>query len=209
MKKAKNKKVGQIKADESNIALMCLVSFGFFQNTDTTAGTPGMNQHYWAPLDWFASGGVPDPPATGSTAGATVTAGSGGFSFNTGFGFINMQNDLLKGSELEFKSIGDPAAPGVETMAKGRTLGLSPQLVEQFLNMIGTPGILLVKDTQCAANQYWVVGCDCNPAYMTFDFKAGTKGGNDVKGTNYELKSICPPYSITLTPSALAALMHP
>ena len=207
----KNKKIriGEIKADKSNIALMCLVTFSFYQNTDTVPGTPGMNQHYWAPVDWFADGGIPDPPATGSSAGATVTAASTGFIFNSGFGFVDMKNDLLKGSEMETKSYGDPSAPGVETMAKGRTLGLSAQLVEQFINQIGTPGILLIKDINCAQNVYWVVGCDCNPAYMSFDFKAGTKGGNDVKGTSYEFKSYCPPYTITLTPSELAALLLP
>jgi len=181
----------------------------FYQNTDFQSGVPGMSQIYFAPLDSFAPSGVPDPPATGSAAGDTMNAASGGFVFNTGKGFIDMKNDLLKGGEIEWKSIGDPSAPGTEAMLKGRTLGMTPQLFEQFNNMLGVPGIWLIKDTVCAANQYVIIGCDCNPGYFTFDFKTGVKGGNDVKGTAYEVKSLCPPYFITITSSALTALLLP
>ena len=189
----------------ASVALMVLVTF--YQNTDFVTGTPGMNQIYFAPLDTFGAGGVPDPPVPGGSAGASFVAGSGGFVFNSGKGFIDMKNDLLKGAELEWKSVGDPSAPGTEAMIKGRTLGMTPQLLEQFNLMLGVPGIWLIKDTNCAANQFWVVGCDCNPGYFTFDFKTGAKGGNDAKGTNFEVKSICPPYSIVITPSDLTGLL--
>ncbi|MCW3127225.1 MAG: hypothetical protein JWO03_2883, partial [Bacteroidetes bacterium] len=205
--KSTKKQIGEIKADESNVALMCLITF--FQNTTDVTGTPGMNQHYWAPVSYFDVDGIPDPPATGVTAGATAIAASTGFVFLTGKGFINLRNDLQKGSELDFKSVGDPSAPGIHTEAKGRTLGLSPQLVEFFTNAKGVPGILLCKDTKCTANEYWVVGCDCNPAFMSFEFKSGTKGGNDAKGSMYTFTSECGPYMITITNSDLALLMLP
>ena len=170
------------------------MTFNFFQNTDTTKGAPGMNRILWAPIDAIAS--VPTLPATASAAGQTVTS-SGDFVFNSGEGWLDLVIDALKGSEMEDKSIGDPSAPGVETAVKGRSLGLSAQLIEQFFQMKGVPGIVLVQDAQCPDGAWWVIGCSCDPAFLTFDFKSGAKGGNEAKGTSFEFKSAQEPYLYT------------
>ena len=157
----------------------------FYQNIDEQTGLPGMSRVLWAPLNAIVS--APVLPATGTTPGQTDIA-VGDFTFSAGNGWIDFKNDLLKGAEIEWKSIGDAAGPGSDAVLKGRTLGMTSQLFEQFNNMLGMPGIALVKDG-CSDNRWWVVGCACDPAFFTFDFKTGAKGGNDVKGTSFEFKS--------------------
>ncbi|MCW3127207.1 MAG: hypothetical protein JWO03_2865 [Bacteroidetes bacterium] len=163
----------------------------FFQNLSDVTSTPGMGRVLWTPCSAILT--YPAVPATGTTPGETVIA-VGDFTFAPGNGWLELRNDLLKGSEMDSKSMGDIAAPGLEVVSKTRVIGLSPQLVEQYINMVGLPGVALVQDSKCRSDQWWAIGCDCDPAFLTFEFKSGTKGGNDAKATALEFKSMQAPY---------------
>lgn len=153
-----------------------------------------MSRVLWAPIDAIDTYPTIPAPGTGTNAGDTVIA-TGDFTFkvNTA-GFIDLFNDLYKGSELDYKSVGDDAAPGVMTVGKARTNGFTAQIIEFYRDVIGIPGIFLVQDADCAANVWWAVGCECNPAYLVFDAKSGTKGGSDAKAVSYEFKCHREPY---------------
>lgn len=166
----------------------------FFQNTAYKKGRPGMARVLWAPVDSLLSFPTLPAPGTGTNAGDTSIA-IGDFVFKqNSAGFIDLFNDLYKGSELDFKSNGDDSSPGLMTSGKARTNGFTPQIIEFYRDVVGIPGVFLVQEGDCNSNVWWAVGCDCNPAFLVFDGKSGTKGGSEAKAISYEFKCHREPY---------------
>lgn len=169
----------------------------FFQNVKYEKGKPGMSKIMWAPIDAIAT--FPTLPLEGSgvAAGDTVIA-VGDFVFKNPLeGFLDLFNDLYKGSELDWKSEGDISAPGLMAQAKGRVNGMSASLLEFYRDVLGVPGVTLIKNSDCKLNEWWVIGCDCSPAQFIIDGKSGGKGGSEAKAINFEIKSQQEPYKYT------------
>jgi len=165
----------------------------FFQNTGFKKGTPGMSKIFVAPVSFFTATGIPEPPATGTSAGETATIDPADFTFVASKGWIDLKNDLYKGSELDFKSEGDPSAPSLMSEIKGRSNGLTAAQVEQYRDFLGEPLIAVIQDGDCKTNEWKVLGCDCNHAYLSFESKSGTKGGSDAKSFSFSIKAMCAP----------------
>lgn len=163
----------------------------FWQNTTYKKGKPGMGKILWAPID--AIDIFPELPSTGLAAGDTVTTTDDFVFKNPNDGFIQLFNDLYKGSELDWKSDGDPSAPFSITTGKGRTNGYTADLIEFYRDVAGVPGVFLVQD-DCRHDYWLAVGCECNPAILKFDGKSGAKGGSDAKGFSFEFSAHCHPF---------------
>lgn len=169
----------------------------FFQNTGYNNGTPGMSKIFIAPVNFFTATGIPEPTATYGSAGDTATVDAADFAFQSGKGWIDMKNDLFKGSELTFKSTGDESAPGIMSEIKGRQNGMTAAQIEAMRDYLGTPLIAIIQDAKCNTNEWKVLGCDCNYAALTFEAKSGTKGGSDVKAIEFVIKANCTPATTT------------
>lgn len=166
----------------------------FFQNIKYEKEKPGMSKVMWAPVDAIAIFPTLPLPGTGTLAGDTLIA-IGDFIFKDPLaGFINLFNDLYKGSELDWKSDGDLSSPDTIAQVKGRVNGMNAEILELYRDVLGVPGIALIKDSKCSNDEWWVVGCDCNPAQFIIDGKSATKGSSDAKGVLFEIKSYQVPY---------------
>jgi len=163
----------------------------FFQNSGIEVSKPGMTRVLWAPLTFFAS--IPQLPTSGIAPGDTVTI-SDDFVFETNMGWIELYNELFKGSSLEWKNAGDEASPNWTSSLKGLITGLTDRLTEQYATLIGQPGILLIYDSD---GTVWGMGLQLNPAFAMFDGKTDTLMGSGAKGTGFEFKSAALPYVYT------------
>lgn len=166
-----------------------LILILFFQNTGYKQGKPGMKEIYWIPLEEVTS--QPEPPAVQGLPGETAIA-TGAWTVTNGF--IKLNNDLFKGSELNFKSEGDVASPALKTEVAGDVIGFDPEIIERHTSMLGVPGVLVIKDNTCPTLTYWVVGCQCDPCFFMFDFKSDRVGGTNGKKTALMFQSACKPF---------------
>jgi hypothetical protein len=87
-------------------------------------------------------------------------------------------------NQLTGKTIGDLGFQKLDIELKGFIPGSYAEVHEAVKNWINQPMIVLTKDSNCPANMYYQLGCDCVYAYVKADFSTGTtKDG--VKG--YEI----------------------
>ena len=163
----------------------------FYQNSGIVVSKPGMTRVLWAPLTFFET--IPQLPTSGIAAGDTATLSSD-FVFDTNMGWIELYNELFKGSDLGWKNAGDEASPNWTSSLKGQITGMTPQLTEQFANLIGLPGILLVFDSD---GSVWAMGTKLNPVFAMFDGRTDVLMGSGAKGTGFEFKSAALPYLYT------------
>lgn len=178
---------------------LCMVVFNV--NTGYKQADPGMSQVFIAPTAAITS--QPEPTTTYGVAGDTAQDdGSWTFASENGFspnGFIDLCNDLLKGAQLQFMNDGDLASPSKKTTLKGRVIGLDPELIERFRDFSGVPITAAVKTPTCGADDYYVVGCKCSPAYLKFNFDSDELGGSNGKRWEFEITANCAPYLWTGT----------
>lgn len=188
MKTAKKLKLTR----KEKIAL--IVAISFYQNTGRITGKAGMLQVWWCPLADITTLPEPIPPGTGVVAGDTAIVTTP-FAFGVSDqGFIDLGQDLYTGSELEITSEGDITSPTPKANIKGRAIGLSPEIIERFRDIMGVPGILIVNDNTCPVNTYWIVGCECAYALLKLDFKSDKIGGSSGKAMNFDFTAMCTPY---------------
>lgn len=171
-----------------------MVFLNFYQNTGRITGKAGMLQVWWAPLADITT--VPEPiaPGTGTAAGDTAVVSLPWVFGTMDQGFIDLGADLYGGSEIEWTSEGDITSPTPKAVVKGRAIGLSPEIVERFRDMMGIPGVLIVNDNTCPVDTYWVIGCECAYALLKLDFKSDKVGGSSGKALNFEFTAMCSPY---------------
>ena len=179
------------------VALMVMVTF--YQNTAIVVSKPGLTSVIWAPCQDIAT-----YPTLLTTAGAgdSVTLDpAADYTFTGATGFIDLQNELFKGSSLEWKNSGDEASPNWGVSLKGMITGLNPKLIEMISRMVGQPGILIVTDSD---GSMWAVGDKLNPAYVMWDGKTDFLNGSGPKGNAFEFKCPAIQKSYSGTP-----VMHP
>lgn len=184
------------------------MAVSFFQNTAPKTEKPGMTKIFFIPIAHHLDNPLP-APATASVAAGDTAVATGVFDPDQAKHFIDLQNDLLKGAGIKWATTGEDSAPGEQVLVTGRANGFDKTLIEQFRNMKGVPCVVLVKDPDCATDIYKVVGCECNPAYPTFDFDTGELGGTTAKGFSFTFKSNCAPFEIAINSAALATLLAP
>jgi hypothetical protein len=167
----------------------------FLVNTGYKQGKPGMSKIFFAALDQITA--QPEPPTTGTTPGATSTA-TGSWTFATRVdytnGFVDLKNDLLKGSKIEFTFDGDPASPSEKTKIMCKVIGFDAEIIERVRQMAGTPMTFAVKGPDCTSTEYWIVGCTCGAAYAKPKGDTDYLGGTTGKGFEFEIEANCAPY---------------
>lgn len=84
-------------------------------------------------------------------------------------------------NELNATTIGDTGFQKLNLELKIFIPGSYAEVHEAVKNIINTPLIVLAKDSNCPANMYYQLGCDCTYAWAKFDFSTGTTV-NGVKG---------------------------
>lgn len=196
MKNATKKKRNPGKKKAAKMDLAAFIAIVFNVNTGAKTGKPGMTKVYWAPSSAITA--QPEPTTTYGAAGATAaTTGSWSFATEAGFttnGFIDLKNDLLKGSKITYTQEGDMASPSDSTKLTLRVIGWDAELVERFRDVAGTPGVLMVKTPDCAGTEYWVIGCGCAPAFMKPTGDTDEMGGTAGKRWDIEVTAHCSPY---------------
>lgn len=137
-----------------------------------------------APVSWFAVDGIKCPEAPFSAPGDEVTT-KASFEFLAEKGFIKYALAPEK-NQLEAKTIGDKGFNKFDFVATIFVPGSYSEVHEAVKNFMNIPLIALLKDSNCGANFYYQLGCDCTFAYMSPSFSTGTtKDG--VKGYNIEI----------------------
>lgn len=77
-------------------------------------------------------------------------------------------------NELSATTIGDLGFQKLNLELKVFIPGSYAEVHEAVKNIINTPLIVLAKDSNCPANMYYQLGCDCTYAWAKFDFTTGT-----------------------------------
>ncbi len=77
-------------------------------------------------------------------------------------------------NQLNAKTIGDRGFQKFDYSLEIFIPGSYPEVHEAVKNWLNTPMIVLIKDSDCAANMYYQLGCDCTYAYISGDFSTGT-----------------------------------
>lgn len=130
-----------------------------------------------APVSDFTDDGIKCPIAPFNNPGDEVKIKTA-HQFNAGKAFAKFLLAPEK-NELNAKTIGDLGFQKLDFELKIFIPGSYAEAHEAVKNIINTPLIVLVKDSNCPANMWYQLGCDCQYAWAKFDFSTGTtKQGN-------------------------------
>lgn len=125
-----------------------------------------------APVAWFAAGGIKEPPAVGTAPGDEVIINlSHQFLSTKGFFEILLAPET---NSIEARSIGDKGFQKFDQVLKVFVPGSYSQVHECVKNLLNTPFIALIRDSNCESDLWYQLGSDCVPAYFTCDFNTGT-----------------------------------
>lgn len=134
-----------------------------------------------APVVDFVEGGLKCPKAPFVNPGDEVKILEA-HEFQNGKGFAKVLLAPEK-NMLDAKTIGDLMFQKLDFELKVFIPGSYAEAHEAVKNWINTPLVVLTKDSNCEANIWYQLGCDCTSAYFKADFGTGTtKDG--VKGYN-------------------------
>jgi len=122
----------------------------------------------------FATDGIQCPalPQDGDPAGQSVKILTP-HEFKDGRAFAKLALAPEKNS-LDAKTIGDTLFQKLDFELKIFVPGSYAELHEQIANLINKQLIILIKDSNCPANMWYQLGCDCTFAYLKADFSTGT-----------------------------------
>ena len=133
----------------------------------------GVADSVWlAPVSDFVEGGIkcPEPPYT--AAGDEVVIKEN-HELKPTKKFVNFLLAPQK-NQLSLSTIGDLGFQKFDFELKIFMAGSYAEVHEAVKNILNTPLIVLIKDSNCAANMYYQLGCDCNYAWASFTFTTGT-----------------------------------
>lgn len=144
----------------------------------------GLAEHLlYAPVSDFATNGIKMPTAPFTNPGDEVKITSDHtFTDATNGGFIKLQLAPDKNSYTATPG-GDKGFVKLTHTATAFIPGSYAEIHESIKHMLNTPAIVLVKDSNCAADMYYQIGNECNPAYINPTFETGTSA-DGTKGYN-------------------------
>ncbi len=125
-----------------------------------------------APVSWFEEDGINCPVAPFTLPGDEVTV-KVPHTFLAGKAFVKYALAPEK-NQLDAKTIGDKGFQKLDQELKIFVPGSYAELHEAMKNWMNTPLIALTKDSNCSADMFYMLGCDCVFAYMSIDFSTGT-----------------------------------
>ncbi|HVZ97973.1 MAG TPA: hypothetical protein VG847_13920 [Chitinophagaceae bacterium] len=125
-----------------------------------------------APFSYFATNGIKSPQAPFAALGDQVKITTA-HQFLEGKGWLYYILAPAK-NKLDIDVVGDPGFVKQSQTANLYFPGNSPELHETYQALLNVPCIVLVKDSNCAANLYMQLGCDCEGAYLGGPWNSGT-----------------------------------
>lgn len=136
-----------------------------------------------APVYDFAEGGIKCPAAPFTDPGDQVKIKTEHV-FNDGRAFAKILLAPEK-NQLSGTTIGDLGFQKMDQNLEIFIPGSYAEVHEAAKNLINTPLIVLAKDSNCPANMWYQLGCDCVYAWAKMDFTTGTtrEGIKGYKGT--------------------------
>lgn len=112
------------------------------------------------------------PPATGTKEDR--------YTIKTAHVFKDVANKFMKfklltgKNQLGMQSAGDTGAQRITSTATIFVPGSYKEAHATICDMLNQPLIVLLKDAECSANQYYQLGCDCQGANLSVNFTTGT-----------------------------------
>jgi len=138
-----------------------------------------------APMEWFVPNtGISSPVAPFTNLGDSVQITTP-HTFITGKGFIYFALAPQK-NQLQAPTVGNVGFNKQNQEATIFIPGNDPALHETWQTLMNTPLIALVKDSNCKANLYFQLGCDCEGAFLSGSYDTGTSQSGE-KGFNAKL----------------------
>lgn len=125
-----------------------------------------------APVSWFAVDGIKCPEAPFDNPGDEIKVRTQ-HEFIAGKGFVKYALAPEKNS-YDAKTIGDKGFNKFDIESSIFFPGSYAELHEAIKNWMNIPLIALEKDSNCGANFYYQLGCDCTFAYLSPEFTTGT-----------------------------------
>ena len=157
---------------------------------------------YWAAVSEFATNGIQCPPSPmDATTNAALVTISTDHVFQLDKGFHRINGSTGK-NNLEANITGEAGSLKFMKTVKVFIPGSDAELHSQISQMLNQPMIVLIKDSNCASNVWYQLGCDCEWAFIEPQggFKTGTNK-DGVKG--YELTISCPGSAVVLYAGAI------
>lgn len=153
----------------------------------------------------FEADGIKCPAAPFTALGDKVTIKTAHV-FKEGRGFLKF-NCAPRKNKLDASAIGEFGFAKLDVMFEFVLAGSYAALHETVSELVNVPLIMLFKDSNCSADMYYQLGCDCDKAYIKPAFASGTSGGEGIKG--YTIQANCPQnairiYNVTGGPEILA-----
>lgn len=127
-----------------------------------------------APVTWFATNGIKAPVGPFTVLGDQVQIKTA-HEFIDGKGFLKIACAQKK-NKLDANVTGDPGFVKQTQEANVYFPGNTPQLHETYQALMNVPCIVLVKDSNCAADLWMQLGCDCEGAFLGGPWNSGTSG---------------------------------
>jgi hypothetical protein len=125
-----------------------------------------------APASAFAANGMKCPKAPFNNPGDEVTIREP-HEFVAGEGFVKVMLAPEK-NQLTAETVGDKGFMKLRENAEVFIPGSYAALHEAIKNWKNKPLIILVKDSNCEANMWYQIGCDCEGSYLSASFGTGT-----------------------------------
>lgn len=138
---------------------------------------------YLAPVAWFEDHGIKCPKAPFNDPGDEVVIKEAHV-FKDGKAFVRV--DLApENNQLNAPSIGDLMFQKFDQSLEIFIPGSYAVVHEFAKRILNKPLVVLQKDSNCPANMWYQLGCDCVYAWIKMDFTTGTtkEGKKGYKGT--------------------------
>ncbi len=171
---------------------MPIYTFNNLKNPQNT--TSGISDFILlAPVYDFEDDGIMCPEAPFATAGDRVTIKTA-HTFKPDRAFAKIVCAPRK-NKLDAATIGDVGFSKLDQTVDFFVPGSYKEVHEAMEMYMNTPLIGLVKDSECDAELWYQLGCDCVYAWLTVNFSTGTTV-DGVKGYNGKLN--CPSNGIRI-----------
>lgn len=125
-----------------------------------------------APVSDFEEDGINCPVAPFTNPGDEVKI-KVAHTFKSGRKFAKFLLAPQK-NQLSTTTIGDLGFQKMDFELKIFIAGSYKEVHEAVKNILNTPLIVLIKDSNCSANMWYQLGCDCAYAWASFAFNTGT-----------------------------------
>ncbi|MBK7692122.1 MAG: hypothetical protein IPJ31_13795 [Bacteroidetes bacterium] len=128
---------------------------------------------HFAPVSWFAVNGIQCPVPPYATLGDEVKV-TADHTFLVTKGFLKAICAPSK-NMISAATIGEQGSKKFMQKIECFLAGTKEELHATIAGLLNEPLVLLVKDSDCDAGNYYQVGCDCNFAYVeSAEFATGT-----------------------------------